>query len=65
MLNIDLIDNLYASLPKEKQRDLIIMLFKKKQANNELFQKDKEKIIKGNEKYIKSLEERLGIKNVE
>lgn len=29
MLNIDLIDNLYASLPKEKQRDLIIMLFKK------------------------------------
>lgn len=134
MLNIDLIDNLYASLPKEKQQDLIVMLFKRskqtmnyfrrtkdislskleiladyfhmpldyfrvesnfKMANvngnhNQLFNvtlgtnllfeneslrkdnarledavKDKEKIIRGNEKYIKSLEERLGIKNEE
>ena len=42
MLNIDLIDNLYASLPKDKQQDLIVMLFKRSKQTMNYFRRTKD-----------------------
>jgi len=42
MLNLDLIDNLYAGLPKEKQQELIGLLFKKSKQTMSYFRRTKD-----------------------
>lgn len=42
MLNIDLIDNLYNSLPKEEQQKLIMLLFKRSKQTMNYFRRTKD-----------------------
>lgn len=42
MLNLDLIDNLYAGLTKEQQQDLISLLFKKSKQTMSYFRRTKD-----------------------
>lgn len=42
MLDLDLIDNLYASLPKDKQQELITLLFKKSKQTMTYFRRTKD-----------------------
>ena len=42
MLNLDLIDNLYAGLTKEQQRELISLLFKKSKQTMSYFRRTKD-----------------------
>ena len=42
MLNLDLIDNLYAGLTKEQQQDLICLLFKKSKQTMSYFRRTKD-----------------------